>query len=69
MDALKGILGVMEIAQDMQEKAKKGEKENRRYLKSGVLNMKYICTINLLPGCVEHAERIPRIGAFFLFKV
>ena len=50
MDALKGILGVMEIAQDMQEKAKKGEKENRRFVKSGVLNMKYICTINLLPG-------------------
>ena len=49
MDALKGILGVMEIAQDMQEKAKKGEKENRRYLKNVVLNMKYICTINLLP--------------------
>lgn len=49
MDALKGILGVMEIAQDMQEKAKKGEKENGRFLRSDVLNMKYICTIKLLP--------------------
>ena len=49
MVALRGILAVMEIAQDMQEKAKKGEKENRRYLKNVVLNMKYICTINLLP--------------------
>ena len=49
MDALKGILGAMEIAQDMQEKAKKDNRQNRRFLRSDVLNMKYICTINLLP--------------------